>query len=988
MKYCYALLLLCFLIPGLHAQNADTAQLEAVVESLKWAIRIKNYEKAARDIDSVYLLYKTAYGEQSAPAASFLRLKGLNCYYYGKYDSAQHWYEKALSIRNSLPDSSTSANRLSAAVLYDNLGLVQTELGLYRMALANHEKALHIREEHAAPGAVDIAYSWGNVGKAQSLFGEYYMAEDLCRKAIPRLLATKPPIDWAAVASIQNNLAGVLSRSGQLDSAILWYKNAETTFKRISRMNPNNYADEKIRIAIFQNMSAAYLFKKEYQVARDTLAAALKFCGNKKRLEPLRIDLYNNIAAAWIESKVPDSSFYWSYRSIALSQQIYGKGHSSAGLGYTNLASAYSVVQPARPDLAATYLDSAFLVLGGETFRPDRLLARISSKDLDERVGFDTLLNRLGVLKAFGEIAQREHFISAGKIFLEYCRAAYTSTGDILYLRKAEKMSFLIDRYFDYCRSALSDVEARQVLQGFAFNYYERSTAIQYSLMKNTRERELPLRRAFYFSEKSKALTLFESVRAARVLDIKGVDTVLLKEEERQRSAVANAEKKYFTARDMQAAETDIIKKKEKGKAVSEALAELAEKRLALEQILKQLRKNSSYQQARQTAAPITLEETQRALCNTGTTVMSYIAGDTSLYIIVINHDRVDLVEIEKKFPLEEWVRIFRDTIDAPASAEYHENETSRMHANRCLAEHAYLLYQHLIAPVIPLLRANIVLIPDGPLCALPFEALLRAPVGNQVLKPSRWDYLLHHFNIRYAYSASLLQEMSNQKTGGHPSRRFAGFAPWYEGRSRTFDCNEKQECKSLRNSGVPLYCSGQEIYCIGQQFTGVPALFYGKEATVGQFRKIAGEYGILHLSLHGEADEQVGNNAALVFSNTSRLYVRELYNLHLNAELVVLSACKTGLGAFRRGEGIISLSRGFALAGAQSILSAIWSTSDGGSRTEMMAFYQHALSGKSKSAALTEAKRLMAKNTRRDDAHPFYWAGFLLSGADTPLRQ
>lgn len=987
MKYCYALLLLCFLIPGLRAQNADTAQLESVVESLKWAIRIKNYEKAARDIDSVYLLYKTAYGEQSAPAASFLRLKGLNCYYYGKYDSAHFWYEKALHIRENLPDRST-ANFLSTAVLYDNLGLVQTELGLYRRALDNHEKALLIREEHAPASAVDIAYSWGNVGKAQSLFGEYYIAEDLCRKAIPRLLATKPPIDWAAVASIQNNLAGVLSRSGQLDSAILWYKNAETTFKRISRMTPLKYEDEKIRIAIFQNMSAAYLFKKEYQVARDTLAAALKFCGNKKRLEPLRIDLYNNIAAAWIESKVPDSSFYWSYRSIALSQQIYGKGHSSAGLGYTNLASAYSVVQPARPDLAAIYIDSAFLVLGGETFRPDRLLARISSKDLDERAGFDAILNRMGVLKGFGEIAQREHFITAGKIFLEYCRAAYTSTGDILYLRKAEKMSFLMDRYFDYCRAALSDVEARQVLQAYAFNYYERSTFIQYTLMNKTGERELPLRRAFYFSEKSKALTLFESVRAARTLAITGVDTVLLKEEEHQRSAVANAEKNYFAARDLQATETDAVKKKEKGELVNKALVELAERRFLLEQTLKRLRKIPAYQKARQTAATITIEEAQRKFCNDSTTLLSYIAGDTSLYIIVINRDRADLVEIEKKFPLEKWVRIFRDTIDAPAFAEYHENETSRMHANQCLADHAYLLYQHLIAPVIPLLRANIVLVPDGPLCALPFEALLRVPVGNQTLKPSRWDYLLHHFNIRYAYSASLLQEMSDQKTRYIPSRRFAGFAPWYEGKNRTFDCEEKPECKSLRYSGTPLYCSGQEIYCIGRQFPEGHALFYGEEATVDQFRKIAGAYGILHLSLHGEADEQVGNNAALVFNHHSRLYVRELYNLQLNAELVVLSACKTGLGAFRRGEGMISMSRGFALAGTQSILSAIWSTADGDSRTEMMAFYQHALAGKSKSAALTEAKRQMAKNTHRDDAHPFYWAGFLLSGADTPLRQ
>jgi CHAT domain-containing protein len=229
---------------------------------------------------------------------------------------------------------------------------------------------------------------------------------------------------------------------------------------------------------------------------------------------------------------------------------------------------------------------------------------------------------------------------------------------------------------------------------------------------------------------------------------------------------------------------------------------------------------------------------------------------------------------------------------------------------------------------------------------------------------------------------------MSDRKSPYDATRRFAGFAPWYVGENRTFNCDEKPVCNVRRNAMAPLDCSGQEIYCIGQQFPAAHELFYGKEATVERFEQIAGGYGILHLSLHGVADEQVGNHAALVFSDTSRLFVRELYNMYLNAELVVLSACKTGLGAFRRGEGLISISRGFALAGAQSILSAIWSTSDGETRTEMIAFYQQALTGKTKSAALTEAKRQMAKRTNQDDAHPFFWAGFLLAGSDTPLRR
>ena len=112
-----------------------------------------------------------------------------------------------------------------------------------------------------------------------------------------------------------------------------------------------------------------------------------------------------------------------------------------------------------------------------------------------------------------------------------------------------------------------------------------------------------------------------------------------------------------------------------------------------------------------------------------------------------------------------------------------------------------------------------------------------------------------------------------------------------------------------------------------------------------------------------------------------------EIYDLDLNAELVTLSGCETGLGELRSGEGIISLARAFSFAGAKSIISSLWPVSDKSTAVIMTSFYKYLRMGLPKDTALQKAKMNYLTSSGHADAHPFYWGSFICMGDMRPVQ-
>ena len=142
-----------------------------------------------------------------------------------------------------------------------------------------------------------------------------------------------------------------------------------------------------------------------------------------------------------------------------------------------------------------------------------------------------------------------------------------------------------------------------------------------------------------------------------------------------------------------------------------------------------------------------------------------------------------------------------------------------------------------------------------------------------------------------------------------------------------------------------------------------------------------------MHLATHSFVNEDRPQLSGIAFSqpidstasDDGILYPDEIYNLDINADLVVLSSCESGVGKAVKGEGLLALTRGFLYAGTSNIIASLWKVSDRQTSKLMLQFYEQYLSGKRYSSALRDSKLAMIKDPF--SAYPMFWAGFVLVG-------
>jgi CHAT domain-containing protein/tetratricopeptide (TPR) repeat protein len=350
-----------------------------------------------------------------------------------------------------------------------------------------------------------------------------------------------------------------------------------------------------------------------------------------------------------------------------------------------------------------------------------------------------------------------------------------------------------------------------------------------------------------------------------------------------------------------------------------------------------------------------------------------------------VTRDKALIFEIGSVAELPELVIRFRESLTLPAAGDLPGEK-----ASKGFTEAAEQLYRLLVAPAGDLLlgKQRMIVVPDRFLTVVPFEALLTDSGGGA------WGvlpYLVRKASISYSPSATIYVQLSSERRAARADKDLLAIGdPVYEGEGAGGSVLELI-------AGTATHAGFQRLPHTAEEATAVAALFPAdrrdlllrEQATEDRFRELIAAHRYSHVlfSVHGVTSAQYPQFASLVLSKRPNsphdglLQVHEIYNLRVPADLVVLSACETALGRNLQGEGLVGLVRAFIYSGARAVVASLWRVEDLSTSRLMAAFFsEFRRSAGSKADALRQAQLQMLGDPKH--SHPFFWAGFILSGA------
>ena len=368
----------------------------------------------------------------------------------------------------------------------------------------------------------------------------------------------------------------------------------------------------------------------------------------------------------------------------------------------------------------------------------------------------------------------------------------------------------------------------------------------------------------------------------------------------------------------------------------------------------------SEYYQARHSDAVLDITSLQKHARRTKSTILNYFVGQEHAFVFIIDGKEVNVYELADPKDLE---LVATQAIDAIRSLG------TDLHLRR--------LYELVVKPVIHhITQPNLVIVPDGKLHFIPFEALI----------DESGKYLVETFDIHYTHSLSPILSERKQKD----KIRMLGMAPG-------FDMGVKIHLKKLfpdqsfdELDFLPQPNAEDLIGHLPRKMDG--DYFTSSKATEARFKQLVSQSNVVLLATHAEVDDAypLYSRIALLpdenLEDDGYLHAYEIYNLNLDHDLTILSACETGVGQLDRGQGAASLSHAFRFAGCQNIIMSLWSIDEKQSVRLISDYLEALINGQGKSSALSDVKRSYLSSVKGELQHPYYWAGLVLVGNNEVL--
>ncbi|WP_430411420.1 CHAT domain-containing protein [Kordia sp.] len=989
----------------------------------------------------IFFVITTHAQQKDSIATSFLA-NGKELLFYGTYDEATLSFQEALKLsKNTLNNVTIAAsyNALSQACNYkslvkeafqyaekalyfsrkagelgkreeanalDNIGQLIGKIGNPKLSLTNHTNALQIRLDYFEDEKLLLAESYFNLGVAFHRNRQFEKALEKLAAALS-IDAKETPQRTILHANIYETKGFIHYDLGKYDAALAFFEKTAQLAQNVYKNNHPYFGK------VYNNFGLIYSVKEEFNESLEyynkALSVSIHNYGVDNHAEQVRIHF--NIGTIYQRKGLKEKALFHTKKTLDLGTKFYGANHPKMFFPYSQLGTIYGdekgipylkkalnialsapKVNYVMVSYLYEYLSQVYYTIKNYE---EALVYNEKSLEIRRKIhgekNIHTIRNYNNIAKIhaamknfdkallFNEKAYENNFSSNIHMKTRFPYANHVdptllletikTKGEIhlLLFEETQKKEYLAKSnlffkeavsFINLVRNSKQNHQDKITFSETVKTVYAKN--IQTTLMLHELDTtNVSLVATFYASEKSKAYVLRELLKKAEAKRNTNLHTAILTLEKNINDELADLQSK-------------ILMKSTKKETDTANLYTLEGKFFDVQKRKDSLEKSieiqfPKYYKMKYEDTVIELATLQEKLTDS-TTLLEFFKDQNTVYAFIISKHtfHVEKLQIDD---VDERIIAFNTSIVAKDNATYTEN--------------ALYLYEQLLVPIKDRFVGNeLIIIPDESLWHLQFDLLLTTTSKNNE-NPS---YLLYEYAISYANAASLLFEKNEKKDSTLQSDCLA-FS--YTSKDSIHENTSAAMLSDVRNSKIDLPGTRKEINAISKILEG--SYFYGTSANEMNFKQNADKFKIIHLALHGDIDNQNSDNLKIYFSKGStneddQLFGHEVYNLHIPASLVVLSACNTGNGKINKAEGIQSLGNAFQYAGAKSLLLSRWEISDKTTPEFMGYFYTHIKAGLPKHKALQQAKIDFLHHSNYFTSAPFYWGSFYVLGETSPI--
>jgi len=912
------------------AAGSGRLTLEAVKENGQWklwklgsaaeelALRVAN----ARSKEAQNALLEAEPELWNAELADALIAQGSAASNRGEDDRAQTLYDAALTTEERIGDQ-----RLRALAQND-IGLTYYNRGDFQNALQWYGRSLTLAE--SMEDKRGIARALNNIGAVYSDYNEFALALQTLERSLSIAEDLKEPL---AIANAIGNMAIIHAKRGDYLKALAQMQRGFEWSQRSG--------SARAMVTDLLNLGNVFLFQNDYDQAKYHFERALADANaaDLRRLAAIAILELGQVAAFRGDSR---EAIEIHEKSIALLNQYNDRPNAA---------------------MATSFLAMDYAALG-EYSKAIELYERSIEMQKALAGGVDLSLTYARLAAAYNGEREYESAMKAAKDALRGAEAGELKESIWRAHLEAGKANRGMRRPAEAeaeLKQAIAGIE--ELRAGLAGAELGRQTFFEdkldpYHTMIGHLVGLGRLEEAFSYAERAKARVLLDVLQAGR-----GQLSVLLSSDELRRDRdlrIRLASTNVRLTRERQKPRTDPALLQD----LSKELAHLRLEYAGFQTSLNATHPHWNWKLGE--VEPISPADA-KALLRQGTVALEYVVADTAVFLFVASPGRQD------------WLHAYRIPISREKLARRVEAFRNQL-AKRDLGfrTEASGLYKLLLGPAVALLRdaTQVIVVPDGVLWDLPFQALLAA----------NGSYLLDQYSLLYAPSLSALKAMNEikQRRRQSPAAKqllAMGNPIWdKDTQARVSAIFRGHEYGNLPHAET-------EVQRIASIYgSGRSEVYIRDQARESRFKNNAPYAKVVHLATHG-----VLNDASPLYSHLllaaeedpgedGLLEAWELLQMQLNAELVVLSACDTARGRFAAGEGVIGLSWALLVGGVPTTLLSQWQVEADSTNDLMVAFHQQRTAGLSDAEAVRAAALRIRR--RAQTAHPFYWAGFIVVGS------